>query len=127
MINPKTMKIFKNVLTVLISILIIIVVVGLVLPKNVTIERPIAINSPVDSVFVQVSHFRNMSEWSPWKDYDPDMKVTYEGTDGQVGAVYKWEGNGDVGKGSQEITSIEKNKRIDIELSFIEPWESRSD
>ena len=68
-----------------------------------------------------------MESWSPWKDYDPDMKVSYKGSDGTIGAIYEWIGNEDVGTGSQTIVNIVPNSRIDLKLSFVEPWESESD
>lgn len=56
---------------------------------------------------------------------DPEAKVSYRGTDGEVGFVSRWESeNPDVGVGEQEIVKITANERIDYELRFFEPWES---
>jgi effector-binding domain-containing protein len=53
------------------------------------------------------------------------MKTTISGTDGEVGATYRWQGNDDVGAGQQVITSLSAEK-INIEVSFTEPFESTS-
>ena len=54
------------------------------------------------------------------------MKKNYTGTDGTVGFVSAWESdNKDVGKGEQEIMGITEGQRIDYELRFKEPFESK--
>ena len=55
------------------------------------------------------------------------MKKDFDGTDGQVGATSKWEGNKDVGMGEQEIKRIVENEVIESELRFFKPWKSQSD
>lgn len=122
----KTMKALKITGIILASILGVVIITGLILPKTIELEESVDINAPVDSVFVQVSHFSNFAEWSPWNEYDPDMQIKLEGTEGEVGSKYSWVGNEDVGTGSQTITALDKNKRIDIDLVFITPWESQS-
>ncbi len=121
------MKILKITGIVIIALIMILLIISLVLPKEIKIEQPVVIHAPVEEVFPQVSHLQKMEAWSPWKDYDPDMKVTYEGVDGKVGAIYMWEGNKDVGRGQQEIITLKDNELIEIKLSFFEPWESESD
>ena len=121
------MKIFRKLLTAIAAIIILLFVAGFILPKKIVTERSILIEAPVDSVFPQVSYFSNMSTWSPWNDYDPDMEITYKGISGEVGSEYNWSGNKDVGKGNMTISAIEPNKRVDIKLSFVEPYESSSD
>ena len=47
------------------------------------------------------------------------MKQTYTGDDGKVGSKVAWESdNKDVGVGSQEITALDPNKRIETHLDF---------
>lgn len=56
------------------------------------------------------------------------MKQQYRGTDGEVGFVSHWTGtNDDVGEGEQEIKRIVEGERIDTELRFIRPFESKAD
>ncbi|MCG8702192.1 MAG: SRPBCC family protein [Bacteroidales bacterium] len=121
------MKVLKKIGIVIVALLVLLLVVAVSLPKSINVESSVLIDMPVDSVFEQVVYLKNMEAWSPWKDYDPEMKISYSGTDGAVGAVYSWEGNKDVGSGSQEITNIVPNARIDLKLAFVAPWESESD
>jgi effector-binding domain-containing protein len=55
--------------------------------------------------------------WSPWTEKDPNMKVTYEGTPGQIGHFYSWSGNKDVREGSMRIAAI-NGDTISEDLSF---------
>jgi len=87
-------------------------------PRVAELERSIAIDAPVEKVFLEVSNLRNFVTWSPWSDKDPAMKQTFTGEDGTVGSVYSWEGNRKVGKGSMTIKAIEPGQRIDLELNF---------
>ena len=53
--------------------------------------------------------------------------MDFEGGDGQVGAISKWEGNKDVGTGEQELTRIVENEVVESRLRFFKPWKSESD
>lgn len=116
------MKILKKILIVLILIIAVILIAGLIMPKEYAVEREITINKPVDSVFSYVRSLKNQNEFSYWASLDPKMKSTYKGTDGQVGSIAAWESEVEnVGSGEQEITQITEGKRIDLALRFKEP------
>lgn len=119
------MKIVKYVLIGLGVLIVAFLGLGLIIPREYTLEKTALIDCPKAQLHSKVSNLRSMNEWSPWADYDPDMKNTYQGEDGQVGSVSSWEGNDKVGKGKQEITSITTDK-VETKLSFIEPWESEA-
>lgn len=119
------MKFLRYVLYFLLGLVALFVLVGLFAKKNYHIERSIDIRAPRAVVHEQVRYFKNFQEWSPWSSYDPDMTVTISGTDGQPGAVYEWAGNDDVGSGKQTIKAVTPT-RVDIDVTFTEPWESTS-
>lgn len=109
------------------GLILLVLIVGIIAPKNYEVSRDIAINRPVSEVFYYLKHLKNQDEWSPWRKKDPNLKQSFEGTDGVVGFVSKWEGNKDVGMGEQEIKAIFENDRIETELRFFKPWKSQSD
>ena len=56
------------------------------------------------------------------------MKQEYRGTDGTVGFTAAWNSrNDEVGEGEQEITKIIDGERIDSQIRFKRPFESKSD
>ena len=121
------MKVIKIIAAILLGAIVLIVLVGLILPKEMNLEREIVIEAPVDTVFPMVSDFRNFVSWSPWSELDPEAEVMFEGPMSQVGATYHWSGNEQVGKGYMEILRISTNDEIDLKLVFVSPWESVSD
>lgn len=114
-------------LYILIGILALIVILGLIAPKSFNVSRSINIARPPGEVFNYVRFLEKQSEWSPWEKKDPNMNKQFEGTDGQVGAISKWQGNKEVGEGEQEITNLVANERVDSKLRFFKPWKSESD
>lgn len=119
------MKLLKGLLYVVLGLALLVIVMGLFARKKYRIERSIDIEAPQELVFEQIRLVKNYEKWSPWHDLDLNMKTSLEGEDGAVGTVYRWDGNEDVGQGSQRITAIGPN-RIDLEVTRLKPWESTS-
>ncbi|MCC6461901.1 MAG: SRPBCC family protein [Saprospiraceae bacterium] len=117
------MKILKILLFILLGLVALVVLLGLFAKKDYHIERSIEVEAPKDLVYEHYRYFKNGKSWSPWAHLDPNMKESFEGTDGEVGAVHKWSGNDDVGEGQQTITAMTPD-RIDTEVKFIRPFES---
>lgn len=119
------MKALKIILYVLLGMAALLVVLGIFAAKDYHIERSIEIDAPRELVFEHVHLFKNFPKWSPWQSLDPKMTTSIQGTDGEVGAVYTWKGNDDVGAGSQTLKSVSPD-RVDIEVHFTEPWDAIS-
>ncbi|BDC97817.1 SRPBCC family protein [Persicobacter psychrovividus] len=119
---------FKSILIIVLVIIAFPLVTGLFIEKDYAVEKQIKINRPVAEVFDYVVHIKHLQEeWGTWVDKDPNAQHTYTGTDGTVGFTASWKSeNPDVGAGTQEITNIIPNERVDIEISFTEPFESKS-
>ncbi|WP_413998159.1 SRPBCC family protein [Flavobacterium sp. W1B] len=116
------MNFIKKIFFGLLGIIALALIVALFMPKEYAVEREITINKPIDSVFNYVKYLKNQNEFSVWANIDPNMKSTFKGTDGVVGAVSAWESKvKEVGIGEQEITKISEGKRLDFELRFKEP------
>ena len=109
------------------ALLVVIILLAAIGPKTYNVSRSIIIDKPKEIVFPYIKMVKNQDHWSPWKLKDPDMKQTYVGTDGEIGFKASWHGNKEVGMGSQTITSIVENERIDNRLVFLKPWKSESE
>ena len=121
------MKILKIILIVVAVLIAIPLVVALFVKKTYSVERQITIERPKQEVFDYVRLLRNQNNFSKWATMDPAMKQDYKGTDGEAGFVSSWESDKkDVGKGEQTIAGVTEGERIDYDLHFIEPFESRS-
>jgi hypothetical protein len=120
----KALKYLGLGLSVLIAIPLII---ALFISKDMSYEKSIRIDAPIDSVWMNVNSLSAMDRWSPWNDHDPNMKKSMTGTDGTLGATASWESDVDVvGKGSQTIAKIEEPTLFETDLKFYAPYESEA-
>lgn len=119
------MKILKIVVALFGFLIAVILIIGLISPKDYTIVREVIIDRPHQEVYDYAKYLKNHDNFSKWSSMDPNMKKEYKGTDGTVGFISSWESdNKNVGKGEQEIIAIDEGKRIDYQLRFFEPFES---
>jgi len=118
-------KPFKISVAILSLLIVIILILAYVMPTSTVVERSIVINAPQKSIFEQVKSFKKMQAWSPWSDYDPNMRVHFYGVDGRVGSKMVWEGNKFAGKGEQEILALDDTSLF-ISLKIISPNKSKS-
>lgn len=114
------MRALKTILIIAIALGVLILVLGLVGTRTYRVERTTEIEASPAVVYGYVSYVGKMKEWSPWQELDKDLVQTIEGTDGTVGAIWKWEGD-TVGRGSQEITDLTENEYVGSKLTFFVP------
>lgn len=112
------MKLIKWVLALIVGFGLVLTVGGLLLPAATHVERSVVIARSPEQVFATLDSFQRFNAWSPWAEYDPQAKYTFEGPVRGVGARMRWVGNRSVGSGSQEITASEPNHRIAVALDF---------
>lgn len=111
------------VLYIILGLIVLLLLAGLVISKDMNVKREVVINRSSSEVFNYVKYLKNQDNYSKWATLDPDMKKEFRGTDGQPGFVSAWEGNKKVGKGEQEIKAV-SDGRIDTELRFEKPFKS---
>ena len=100
---------------IVISMLVMLTLLGLVLPRTYQAEDSMVINAPIQEVFDEVNHLKNWERWSPWMKVDPAMEVLYEGPADGVGAKAVWKSNNPkVGNGHQEITHVVRCSEITL-------------
>ena len=113
------MKILKRIVLGLVTIVVVLAVISLFLPKEVTVQRSITMRGQASDVFAYVNSFRKFQEWSPWALHDPDAEITYSGPEEGVGAKTTWSSeNPNVGSGSQEIIESRLDEYVKVSLDF---------
>lgn len=118
-------KVLSVILGLIVFAVIVIAVLVFVSPTDFKVQREVVIDKPKAEVFSYLKMLKNQNEWGPWVQKDPDIKLEYSGTDGEIGFVSKWDGDPEkVGIGEQEIKKIVENERIETELRFFKPWEA---
>lgn len=117
------MKFLKYLGFGLLAIILAVLVVAIFVPKSFTYEKSIVINAPVDSVWKNANSLAALDKWSPWNDYDPNIKKEWSGEDGNIGAKQSWKSS-IIGIGSQTITTVQKPTLFETKLDFLKPQES---
>lgn len=109
----------KKLLLFFLLLVTLLVVTGLFLPRQVHVERSVAINRPAATVFTLLNGFHSFNQWSPWAALDPQAEYRLSGPRTGVGARLEWSGDPAlVGTGWQEITRSEPFQRIEMHLDF---------
>lgn len=117
----------KRLILSILGILVVgLIVLAIIAPREFHLERQIVINKPKAVVFNDLKFLKNHEKWNPWARRDPKIVQTYSGTDGTVGSTVAWKGNSEVGVGEEEIKNLKDGERIDLELRFKEPFEGTS-
>lgn len=122
------MKVLKIIGILLLLVIVLALVASLLLPKKMEVERELKIDAPIGVVWKMVNRLDSQESWSPWFALDPEMKSEYEGTDGQPGAIHRWESDHkELGKGEHELMTVDaENYRTESTLRFFEPWEGEA-
>jgi effector-binding domain-containing protein len=117
------MRLLKFLLWLLLASVALICILGLFAKKEFHLERAALIKAPKSMVFEQVRLFSNFEKWSPWQGLDLHQTSSIEGVDGTPGAIYKWNGDKNVGEGTQTIRSVDSNL-IKYDIQFVKPFAS---
>jgi hypothetical protein len=120
----------KKIMTGILALIVVAVAAILALaatkPDEFRVTRSALIDAPPSAIYPYLSDLRKGTEWSPWIELDPDMEQSYEGPADQVGGVYKWKGDSNVGEGSLTLTELRPNEFVQMRLDFVKPMEGTS-
>lgn len=111
----------KKILLGLGLIIAAIAAAAAVQPSHFHVERSIVVDAPAANVFAELNDLHHWEAWSPWAKLDPNATSSYEGPESGVGAIMRWDGNMDVGKGSMTITESAQDERVKLRLDFEKP------
>jgi effector-binding domain-containing protein len=113
------MRIFKKILIILLSIILLFLIAGLFLPSKSVVKRQISINRSVDIPFMLINDLTKWKLWSPWYAMDTLVTLTYSEPAEGTSAYYNWDSkNRNVGKGKVLITESKPFEHILIDLMF---------
>lgn len=119
------MRALKTLLIILVALVAVLFVLYLIGPAETHMVRKITVNAPASAVYHHINDMERIDAWSPWRDQDSTAKVTFQGERGTVGSSSQWEGKM-LGKGSQTITSLEKDRKVGVGLHFLEPFNAKA-
>ena len=113
------MTVLKRVIIGLVTLIVLVVVIGFLLPRQVHVERSIVINAPQGQLFDALNSFKRFNEFSPWAALDPNTRYSYEGPETGVGARMSWvSSDAELGSGTNEIVESRAPDLIRTKLDF---------
>lgn len=118
------MKTILKILGVIVLLLIVYTVIALLTFGNsYHYEKSVVMNAPREKVWQQINSMKAFNQWNPWMKLDPNMRIVYSGSEGQIGDKYCWDSkNDDAGAGCQEIRDLVENQKQKTEMIFQRPF-----
>lgn len=112
------------ILYILAGLIVLILVVASLMPKNYNVEKSVIIKRSVSEVMGKVGDLNFYSQWNPWQQSDPTAKGTITGTPMTQGHRYAWTGK-KVGEGMLTLNRSDQ-RHIHFDLEFFKPWKSKA-
>ncbi len=112
------MRTLRYLVLALFFLLLVVVVIGFFLPSKVKMGRSIEISRDAATIFQVVNSLNNFNKWSPWFEKDINAKYVVSGSTTGVGSKLSWQGNINVGSGSNEIIASQLNQSIKMRMFF---------
>ena len=119
--NPAVLKVLYGI----VAALVVLIFIGLALPRTHQIEVSTEIDAPPATVFALVNDFRRFRLWSPWRETDPNARFIYSGNIRGEGATVAWDG-AIIGSGVQTIVDSRPFDYVGIVMNEGEPGEATS-
>lgn len=113
------MKFLKIALSVLIVLASIWIVLAIIAPSELVVEKSVTVQASPAAVFNQVVCFDKWPQWSPWDAMDPTNTNQYSDNPCGLDAWNSWTGE-QTGTGKQVITDVRENEYIKTSLVFSE-------
>lgn len=110
------LRFMKKFLLVLLVLIVIAAVVGFFLPHAYSVEESINIQAKPSAIHTLVGDLKRWDDWTPWKDLDPSVQVTFGEKTKGVGASQTWMGKD--GNGSLTFTRSDEKSGIEYDMMF---------
>lgn len=106
-------------------VVLLLVFVGYVAtrPSQMQISRELLIGAAPDAIFPFVNSSKRADEWMPWRDDDPQVKMTYSGPEEGLGSTSSWTSVGRMGVGQAVIVESVKNQTVKTQLTYTKPMQ----
>ena len=99
------------------GVVVLVVGVGMMLPRAFEISRSIVIAAPPEKIHPFLDSFRNWPRWSSFDTADPDIRFDVPEPSSGVGAKRSWKGRR-MGDGSQWIVASDPRKGVSMKLEM---------
>ena len=110
------MKILKIGIIIIVTLVVLLGIASMVMSDEYDFERSIVIDAEPAAVHAYVGELKSWDEWTPWKQDDPSIEITYGDKTTGVGASQSWTGKD--GKGKLTFTRCDVASGIAYDMVF---------
>jgi effector-binding domain-containing protein/uncharacterized protein YndB with AHSA1/START domain len=107
------------------GLLLLLVVIGLALPREAVVRATTDVDAFPATVFALANDFERVALWTPRLVSDPNAHVVHSGPERGVGSAMTWDGPL-VGTGTELITDSRPYRYIEYAINPAEPGSARS-
>lgn len=93
--------------------------------KAIKIVSEVWIDGKQEAVFSKLRSLEQFTDWSPFLVSDPEQKNWVEGTDGQIGSSFHWEGAAEKSQGFQKLVALQGQDYVRMECEIAKPYKSQ--
>lgn len=111
------MTVLKKIGIILGVFLLLFIILGIVMPKNLHVEKTETLDAPANYLYNIANDFKTNPDWNPWNLDDPKMVLIYGEKSEGIGASYSWTSE-ESGNGSATYTKVIPNEYIEAKLVF---------
>ncbi|MDJ0654502.1 MAG: SRPBCC family protein [Xanthomonadales bacterium] len=111
----------KTILISLTVLIVVVVAVGVVTPKDYSVVSTVTIQAPPERVHEYLGDLKRWPEWAPWHEEDPTIVTTFGPTTTGAGASQTW--TGDSGDGELTFTRSDPKSGISYDMAFLSDGE----
>lgn len=120
------MRAFKWIIIIFLALIMAFMIFSSTQPNVLIIEESTIIDAPRESVFEEVSDFKQWKNWHLWFEIDSNIKNIYSEEMQQIGSTYEWiSENPMVDNGVQKIIEYKENEFIKNEIVY-QGWDAKS-
>lgn len=106
----------------LIVLIALPVIVAALRPSDFRVARSLAITASPQRLFPYINNLKKFQEWNPYRDKDPQARNEFLGPEEGPGALFRWDGDGNVGAGIMRIVDHVPDRQVNVDLEFLRPF-----
>lgn len=119
------MNILRSFLLGIVTLIVILGIISISLPRQIHIQRDIIINASAEATYEQLSDLRNWPRWLPGNHTNTDKMLSYAGP--SVGSSFHWTSERrSIGQGTVTIVSAEPPNKLVTDMEFEEDDKAHS-
>ncbi len=116
------MRIIKRILVFVVVLIALLLILAAFVDGHLKIDRTADVRAPRDTVWQHVNSIAALNTWNPFLKKDPNVKISYEGTQGAPGSkmCFASEMKG-LGSGCETLLAVNAPVSVDGIVEFEKP------